>query len=57
MIVCLTQKTISQKKFGKALANAEEDAFLNGDGSGKPTGIFAQTNGGTHLTEVDALKS
>ena len=30
------------EKFGKALANAEEDAFLNGDGSGKPTGIFAQ---------------
>ena len=45
------------EKFGKALANAEEDAFLNGDGSGKPTGIFAQTNGGTHLTEVDALKA
>ncbi len=45
------------EEFGKALANAEEDAFLNGDGSGKPTGIFAQTNGGTHLTEVDALKS
>lgn len=35
------------EEFGKALANAEEDAFLNGDGSGKPTGIFAQTNGGT----------
>ena len=45
------------EEFGKALANAEEDAFLNGDGSGKPTGIFAQTNGGTYLTEVDALKS
>ena len=27
-------------EFGKALANAEEDAFLNGDGVGKPTGIF-----------------
>jgi len=27
-------------QFGKALANAEEDAFLNGDGSGKPTGLF-----------------
>lgn len=45
------------EEFGKALANAEEDAFLNGDGSGKPTGIFAQTNGGTYLTEVDALKA
>ena len=28
-------------QFGKALANAEEDAFLNGNGTGKPTGIFA----------------
>ncbi len=34
-------------QFGKALANAEEDAFLNGDGSGKPTGLFATTGGGT----------
>lgn len=33
-------------QFGKALANAEEDAFLNGDGSGKPTGIFDATGGG-----------
>lgn len=33
-------------QFGKALANAEEDAFLNGDGTGKPTGIFDATNGG-----------
>jgi HK97 family phage major capsid protein len=30
-------------QFGKALANAEEDAFLNG--KGKPTGIFAGTGG------------
>lgn len=27
-------------QFGKALANAEEDAFLNGDGNGKPKGLF-----------------
>lgn len=33
-------------EFGKALANAEEDAFLNGDGSGKPTGLFATSGGG-----------
>ena len=26
--------------FSKAIGNAEEDAFLNGDGNGKPTGIF-----------------
>lgn len=33
-------------QFGKALGNAEEDAFLNGDGTGKPTGIFHATKGG-----------
>lgn len=33
-------------KFARALANAEEDAFLNGDGVGKPLGIFAATGGG-----------
>ena len=32
-------------EFGKALANAEEDAFLNGDGSGKPVGLFHPTKG------------
>ena len=26
-------------------SNAEEDAFLNGDGVGKPLGIFAETGG------------
>ncbi|MCQ4689202.1 phage major capsid protein [Clostridium sp. SL.3.18] len=34
-------------QFGKAISNAEEDAFLNGDGNKKPTGIFDATNGGT----------
>ena len=45
-------------EFGKALGNAEEDAFLNGDGKGKPTGIFNATDGG-HLvgTLTAALKS
>ncbi len=33
-------------QFTKALSNAEEDAFLNGDGQGKPLGIFAATGGG-----------
>ena len=33
-------------QFGKALANAEEDAFLNGDGVGRPLGIFAENGGG-----------
>lgn len=33
-------------QFGKALSNAEEDAFLNGDGVGRPTGIFDPNGGG-----------
>lgn len=52
-------------QFGMALANAEEDAFLNGNGSGKPIGIFnnsTYTNGspkgGTFLTPLtSALKA
>lgn len=40
----LEQYIITQ--FGKALANAEEDAFLNGDGAGKPVGLFNKTKGG-----------
>ena len=28
------------EQFGKAIANAEEDAFINGDGNGKPTGFL-----------------
>ena len=40
-------------QFGKALANAEEDAFLNGDGTGKPLGIF-NANGGAQATVVTA---
>ena len=43
-------------QFGKALANAEEDAFLNGDGNGKPTGIFAEVGGGTVANTVSAIK-
>ena len=43
--------------FGRALANAEEDAFLNGDGTGKPTGIFNKKEGGTFLKEVTGIKS
>lgn len=45
------------EQFGKALANAEEDAFLNGDGANKPLGVFAKTGGGTYLPEVTALKA
>lgn len=45
------------KAFGDALANAEEDAFLNGDGSGKPTGIFDTTNGGHYNTAANSIKT
>lgn len=44
-------------QFGKALANAEEDAFLNGTGEGQPLGIFADEGGGTieeTVTELDS---
>ena len=45
-------------EFGKALANAEEDAFLNGDGTGKPLGLFAATGGGdVAATLTAAIKS
>nr|DAW18434.1 MAG TPA: major capsid protein [Bacteriophage sp.] len=45
-------------QFGNALANAEEDAFLNGDGKGKPTGIFDKTKGGQIAgTLTAAIKS
>lgn len=34
-------------EFGKALGNAEEDAFLNGDGNKKPLGLFHKNGGAT----------
>lgn len=40
--------------FGKVLANAEEDAFLNGDGKGKPMGIFDTKQGGQYGTTTSA---
>ncbi len=39
-------------QFGKAIGNAEEDAFLNGDGTGKPAGIFDTVKGGTFAVEL-----
>ena len=46
------------EQFGKALANAEEDAFLNGTGVGQPLGLFAEAGGG-HVagTLTAALKA
>ena len=42
-------------EFGKALSNAEEDAFLNGTGVGQPLGLFAATGGGTVYKTVTKL--
>lgn len=36
------------KEFARRIGNREEDAFFNGDGSGKPTGILA-TKGGAQI--------
>ena len=44
-------------QFGKALANAEEDAFLNGDGTGKPIGLFHETLGGQVADTVGSIKA
>ena len=42
-------------QFGRALANAEEDAFLNGDGNGKPKGLLVGATGGqTAVTAASA---
>ena len=41
------------QQFGKAIGNAEEDAFLNGDGEGKPTGLFHATKGGTYAVQLN----
>ena len=47
-------------QFGKALANAEEDAFLNGDGNGKPKGMLVDaetgvTTSGASMTSDDII--
>ena len=34
------------RAFGQAIANAEEEAFIAGDGSSKPTGLLHPTKGG-----------
>ena len=44
-------------QFGKALANAEEDSFLNGDGNGKPLGLFAEAGGGHVANIVASIKA
>lgn len=43
-------------QFGKAIANAEEDAFINGDGNGKPTGFLTTlaNDATTYITTTGA---
>lgn len=38
------------EQFGKALANAEEDAFINGTGVGRPTGILTTAAADSDMT-------
>ena len=40
-------------QFGKAIGNAEEDAFLNGDGKNKPTGLLPSAEVGVTTTAAD----
>ncbi len=44
------------EQFGKAIANAEEDAFINGDGNGKPTGFLTTlaNDTATYITTTGA---
>ena len=39
-------------QFGKAIGNAEEDAFLNGDGKSKPLGLFPSATVGVTTSTV-----
>ena len=39
-------------QFGKSIGNAEEDAFLNGTGTGQPTGLFHATKGGSYAVQL-----
>lgn len=48
------------QQFGKALSNAEEDAFLNGDGNHKPTGLLTSavtgvTTSGASITADELI--
>lgn len=42
-------------EFGRRIGNKEEDAFFNGDGVGKPTGIFNDVGGGQLGTTAAAV--
>ena len=40
------------KEFARRIGAKEEEAFLVGDGKGKPTGIFNATGGALHITGI-----
>lgn len=42
-------------KFGEAIGEKEEDAFLNGDGNGKPTGLFVEAAGNAQTTTGNSV--
>ena len=48
-------KVTEELLYDNALANAEEDAFLNGSGAGQPLGLFAATGGGTAAITISSL--
>lgn len=52
-------ETYLLNSFAKALGNAEEEAFLTGDGKNKPTGILNSTGGGEVgvTTAADSIKA
>ena len=52
-------ETYLLNSFAKALGNAEEEAFLTGDGKNKPTGILNATGGGevSVTTAADSIKA
>lgn len=52
-------ETYLLNSFAKALGNAEEEAFLTGDGKNKPTGILNATGGGEVgvTTTADSIKA
>ena len=44
-------------QFGKAIANAEEDAFINGNGTGRPTGFLTTAATDSDMTVTTATAS
>ena len=54
MIMHSVLKIILSRSLVRRLQMPKENAFLNGDGTGKPTGIFAETGGGQVVSTLTA---